>query len=257
MVEEGPDRPGGLAALAERYGVSLDAVRHLLRALEAGHGTMAQFDHPDLGGMGQWFSGGMVMVGRMFDADLKARVAGLCGDLAASLPPAAWEGMAHASSSRSAAWYPADLGRPSTTGAQNGLRYAYFPQTRRLAIESGSGLALYDTGDHIVTGVAQADGTLRLSGTRGDIDLAALRRVDGAAPTPVREPAAAPKGAPAWPRQGASPGRMSPAAPAPDPARTGPGDVLTTLERLAELHAKGVLTEAEFTQKKAELLSRL
>jgi hypothetical protein len=33
--------------------------------------------------------------------------------------------------------------------------------------------------------------------------------------------------------------------------------VLTTLERLAELHRKGVLTDQEFTAKKAELLSRL
>jgi hypothetical protein len=33
--------------------------------------------------------------------------------------------------------------------------------------------------------------------------------------------------------------------------------VLATIERLAELHARGVLTEREFSDKKAELLARL
>ena len=89
---EGPDHASGLQIVADRHGVSLDAVRHLMRALEAGNGTMAQFDHPELGGMGQWFSGGMVMVGRMFDAELKARVAGLCAELADALPSAGWSG---------------------------------------------------------------------------------------------------------------------------------------------------------------------
>jgi hypothetical protein len=31
---------------------------------------MAQFDHPDLGGMGQWTAGGMTMIGDMFNAGL-------------------------------------------------------------------------------------------------------------------------------------------------------------------------------------------
>jgi hypothetical protein len=55
-----------VTALAQRYGVSTDAVLTLLQALVHGHGTMAQFDHPDLGGRGQWMPGGMVMVGDMF-----------------------------------------------------------------------------------------------------------------------------------------------------------------------------------------------
>lgn len=35
-----------------------DAVETLLHALVVGHGTQAQFTHPDLGGMGQWSQGG-------------------------------------------------------------------------------------------------------------------------------------------------------------------------------------------------------
>ncbi|KAB1075046.1 SHOCT domain-containing protein [Methylobacterium planeticum] len=252
MIDEGSERErsGGLAVIAERHGVSVDAVRHLLRALEAGHGTMAQFDHPDLGGMGQWFSGGMVMVGRMFDADLKARVSSLCNALSGALPRAGWDGgNATAAASAPDAWYPAELGWPATTGAQNGLRYAYFPQTRRLAIESASGLALYDTGEHHITGASQSNGTLRFSSVHGHVDLAALKRVDGPAPEP----------APAAPAAAAEPPAATEPRPAPGPARVGddPAEILATLERLADLHGKGILTEAEFAQKKAELLSRL
>jgi hypothetical protein len=42
-------------------------VRTLLFAVSAGGGTLAQFDHAELGGSGQWMSGGMTMVGDMFN----------------------------------------------------------------------------------------------------------------------------------------------------------------------------------------------
>lgn len=45
----------------------------LLRAVVAGGGSMAQFEHPALGGM--------TMVGDIFDSALKAKVDGLSGDL--------------------------------------------------------------------------------------------------------------------------------------------------------------------------------
>ena len=34
-------------------------------------------------------------------------------------------------------------------------------------------------------------------------------------------------------------------------------DILTAIERLGELQARGILTDAEFSAKKAELLGRL
>src|SRR6516225_10748350 len=67
--------------LAQRYGVSADAVMALLQALVNGNGTMAQFNHPELGGSGQWMRGGMTMVGDMFNYGLKSKVDGLCSDL--------------------------------------------------------------------------------------------------------------------------------------------------------------------------------
>ena len=41
---------------------------------------------------------------------------------------------------------------PSSTGAQNKIRYAYFPATRRLAIEIKGHVTIYDTLDHQISG---------------------------------------------------------------------------------------------------------
>ena len=54
--------------------MSFGAVEHLLYAIMAGQGYQAQFNLPDLGGMGQWSLGGLSMVGDMFNNQLKARV---------------------------------------------------------------------------------------------------------------------------------------------------------------------------------------
>jgi len=43
----------------------------------------------------------------------------------------------------------------------------------------------------------------------------------------------------------------------PQMSQASGGDPLTQLERVAELHRKGVLSDAEFSAKKAELLSRI
>ena len=40
--------------VATRHGVSLDVALTLLGALAHGNGRQAQFNHPELGGMGQW-----------------------------------------------------------------------------------------------------------------------------------------------------------------------------------------------------------
>src|SRR4028118_1162717 len=85
MHEFTPEGQHITAGIAQRHGVSADAVLTLLRALVGGHGTMAQFKHPELGGMGQWTQGGMIMVGNMFDHGLKARVDALCTEFAALL----------------------------------------------------------------------------------------------------------------------------------------------------------------------------
>ena len=71
--------------VATRHRVSLDAAITLLGALAQGNGRQAQFNHPDLGGMGQWSQGGMIMIGDMFNQGLKHRVDLLCREIASLL----------------------------------------------------------------------------------------------------------------------------------------------------------------------------
>ena len=119
--------------------------------------SQAQFNLPELGGMGQWSQGGMVMVGDMFNNALKARVDALCSELASwrqlqrarrlragerrRRRPGAVAGRAAslfvAGLGPGGDWWPAELGTPSSTGAQNDMRYAFFPAARRLAIAAG------------------------------------------------------------------------------------------------------------------------
>ncbi|WP_300440608.1 hypothetical protein, partial [Zoogloea sp.] len=56
--------------IAARHGFSVDAGRAAYSALQAGGFSQAQFGHPELGGMGQWMSGGMMMIGDMFNEGL-------------------------------------------------------------------------------------------------------------------------------------------------------------------------------------------
>ncbi len=142
--------------MARRHGVSVGAVRTLLRALVAG-GGMAQFSHPELGGTGQWSQGGMVMIGDIFNQELKQRVSALCEDLASALRGNDSVLAAHGVSEGSR-WWPPELGAPSSSGAQNGVRYAYFRASNRLAVEQDGRLTIHDTGDHLISGISQQRG---------------------------------------------------------------------------------------------------
>jgi len=263
--------------LAQRYGVSPDAVTTLLQALLNNSGTMAQFDHRELGGAGQWMAGGMTMVGDMFNYGLKAKVDGLCSELSQLLAtqpfvpaPAGFQSQrqggqtdsGHDFSNRdfsktesvslfvpespgraSGQWWPADLGVANGTGAQNQVRYAYFNGTHRLAVELHGRVTVYDTLDHQIGGVSQqqgSGGSLIFTSQHGTLSVATLPvvSVDG-----VQADAPAPR-----------------AAPAPETSRSDNAqetDIFTKIERLADLHQKGILTADEFAAKKTELLSRL
>ena len=161
--------------VAKRHGVSLDAALALLGALAQGNGQQAQFNHPELGGMGQWSQGGMIMVGDMFNHGLKARVDALCNELAGLLrsqPLTNVEGGQVQSQSQGGGsvslfvagtgsggrWWPAELGSPASIGAQNDMRYAYFSGSRRLAIQQGGNVRVYDTGEHRISGFSQQQG---------------------------------------------------------------------------------------------------
>ena len=222
-----------VAVIARRRGVSPEAALTLLRAVADGGGRRAQFSHPELGGSGQWMAGGMLMVGDMFNDALKAKVAGLCADLSALFADGAPFGTSPAGGGGAGDWWPAGLGAPSAAGDQNGRRYALFASARRLVIEDGGHVTLYDTGDYRIGGVAQQQGggaSLSFTSQRGLVDVSRLPVV----PLPKEDP-----------------------APTPPAAPSAGGDVISLLERLADLKQKGVLTEDEFVAKKVELLGRL
>ena len=154
--------------LARRHGVSVEAVRVLQDALRRGGGRQAQFSHADLGGMGQWSAGGMTQVGDMFNTALRDKVAALCAALAQD--PAAQHGEPPAASSGD--WWPPGLGRPSAVGAQGGMRYACFPDARRVVVEQAGSLTVYDSGEHRIHGVSQSQSSsqeLRFTSQNGTV----------------------------------------------------------------------------------------
>jgi hypothetical protein len=254
--------------IAQRTGFSRDAVASMLFSLMAGRGGMAQFSHSEFGGSGQWMAGGPIMISDMFNNALKARVEALCNELSAlirsepdsvaadsfqSQSQGAPRNLRRGSSSHlvidgpdQADWWPTDLGVPSSLGAQNEVRYAYFPATQRLAIDMGGRVTVFDTQGHQIRGFSQqqpGSGSLSFSSQLGNVDMSHLPVVSGAdgakkSPKPMHEAAAEQQAATT---KGSATHEK----------------ILDAIERMAELHARGVLTDAEFSEKKAELLGRL
>ncbi|MFN9644392.1 MAG: SHOCT domain-containing protein [Cyanobacteriota bacterium] len=201
--------------LAERYGFSQEAVIQMMFAMHRGRGAMAQFNHPEFAGSGQWMRGGMLMLGDMFNHGLKARVDGLCQAIAAQLAsqPDLLPGAGFPSQSQSGGgqqmqvsgigltpgwegghglfapdprdtWWPPELGTPSAIGAQNDVRYAFFPAMGRLAVEANGQVTLHDTGGHQIAGLAQQQGpagAVVFTTPAGHVSLASLAGVGGGA----------------------------------------------------------------------------
>lgn len=269
-----------IGEIARRNGFGEEAGRAMADALAASAGSMAQFHHPDLGGMGQWSRGGMLMIGDMFNNALKGRVAGLAEDVADAMARGAIAARRPAHGEPTAGfarWWPDELGEPSSTGTQNGRRYAVFPSARRLAVESGGRVTLYDTGDHRIGGASQQQGggsTLSFSTDRGSVGVETFREVRETSTRDDR------------PQTDEAPFRSTPAEPAPYPAaeqsepaapqdwRPSPApasvssaasssgaasssDPVELIRKLATLKEAGVLTDEEFQAKKTELLARI
>ena len=183
-----------LTHLVAQHGVSKDAIRTVLGALKSSGGSIAQFSHPEFGGMCQWMPG-MTMVGDMFNTQLKAKLDAVASDLAAYLRsnpealkadrPDQQVSYRGSGAGASANWWPGDLGQPGATGSQNSMRYAVFPSSRRLAIKDGGEVTVYNTGDHLISGVSQtqsSDQTLTFTSQSGLVRVSDLRAV-------VRRPA--------------------------------------------------------------------
>lgn len=243
--------------IAGRYDISTDAAIVMLQAVINGGGTMAQFSHPELGGVGQWMQGGMTMVGDMFNNGLKAKVDNLCSELSPlamdrsvfvqSAQSAIYEPGAHSDHNSltvnigSQQWWPSELGWPSSTGSQNDVRYAIFPAISRLVLEIKGNLTIYDTLNHQIGGVGQQQGfdsSVTFTSQFGLVRVSDLPVVSGYESVLACG-------------QSISQSQSLPEL-APDQT-----DVLLKIDRLAELRQKGVLSDVEFASKKAELMSRL
>jgi hypothetical protein len=174
-----------IRTLAKQYQLNESAVEALFTAVEQGNGRAAQFNHPDLGGMGQWMADGMVMVGDMFNHRLKATVADLCQAIAAYLHDRSEPATSSTRKKRppqpsSVNWWPAEFGSPTASGSQNTMHYAYFARPRRLAIRLGDAVIIYDAKDHQISGVSQQQDrkqTLVFRSQKGEIELSKLPKV--------------------------------------------------------------------------------
>ena len=262
--------------IAQRYNFSPDAVFSMLQSVINGNGSMAQFNHPEFGGSGQWMRGGMIMLGDMFNNGLKNTVGGLCQELAnliANQPGLIQTGSFQSQSQgnqqqvhnsggyaqnsqpmsnsntaslfvapppgSSSNWWPAGLQFPTSTGAQNNVRYAYFASINRLAMDINGQVTLYDTLDHQIGGFAQQQsvgGSVTFTSQYGVVDVNRLPIVNGQVPVAQTEVASTNVSSNANPQA---------------------ADIIAAIEKLAYLQEKGILTEAEFGSKKAELLARL
>jgi hypothetical protein len=270
--------------LAQRYNFSQDAVFSMLQSIINGNGSMAQFNHPEFGGSGQWMRGGMIMLGDMFNNNLKNSVSGLCQELSsliANQPDiiqsgsfqsqnqgsqqqnsfgGAQPGNTSGSSSgptslffpppagSSGNWWPAGLQFPNSTGAQNNVRYAYFANIRRLAIEANGHVTLYDTLDHQISGFSQqqsSGSSFTFTSQYGVVDVNSLPviSIDN---VPVNSPLQTEQ----TPEYNETPSVSS-------PPLSQEADIFRALEKLATLKDKGILTPEEYSTKKAELLGRL
>ncbi len=266
--------------IAQRYAFSSDAVFSMLVSVINGNGSMAQFNHPEFGGSGQWMRGGMIMVGDMFNNGLKNSVGNLCQELAnlianeptliqtGSFQSQNQDNQEHANDANNSPqqnssnsgnavslfmpgedsqnwWISSGLQFPNSIGKQNNIRYAYFASIRRLAIQLHGDITLYDTLDHQIGGFSQQQGneasltftsqyglvdikTLPIVSVNND-DLQRLNSQQIVAPITIDSPK----------------------------STVQETDIFSAIEKLAILKDKAILTENEFSTKKAELLARL
>lgn len=264
--------------IAQRTNFSPDAVFSMLQSVINGNGSMAQFSHPEFGGSGQWMRGGMIMLGDMFNNGLKNSVSNLCQELAnliANQPNLIQSGSFQSQSQgnqqqgnyggnqqsqnnsgvtgavslfvpppagSSGNWWPAGLQFPNSTGAQNNVRYAYFATIRRLAIEANGQVTLYDTLDHQIGGFSQQQsvgGSITFTSQYGLVDVKTLPiiSIDNVPVQTLTQP--------------------QPVSSFQPPLTNQDANIFDAIEKLAALKDKGILTDAEYSTKKAELLARL
>ncbi|SKB61184.1 SHOCT domain-containing protein [Dyadobacter psychrophilus] len=261
--------------IAAKYNLKNETVESLLIAVISGRGTMAQFNIAELGGSGQWMKGGMTMVGDMFNNSLKTTVNNLCNELSELVTSqvlyeetadesSEWhqESKSAASSNNVSSSWPSVFGNPTSSGAQNNFRYAYFAPVRRLVVEENGKRTIYDTKHHNITGVSQQQGSgnsYKFTSQEGPVDLGSLDLISEPSgqtqptPEPVYDVTST---ADLHGETDRSPTDRSPTD--RSPTDRSPQDIIiATIEKVNVLFEKGQISEEEFKAKKQELLARL
>ena len=220
-----PEGEKVIAALAERYAVSVDAVKLMLDAV-----AKATVDNlcNELSNL-LARQPGIVSLATQTQSQSQGSGGGIASEGVSLFVPQ--------SSYQSGTWWPSELGSAAATGAQNSLRYAYFPMSRRLAIDYGGRIEIYDTLDHNIQGFGQqqsGDASLTFNSQHGVFRVDSLPRADGGHQSP-------------------KPAKMPPQPSSGSDASS----IVSLIEQLGHLKELGILTDEEFATKKAEVLKRL
>jgi hypothetical protein len=252
--------------VANKYGISTNAVTNLTIALMNSNGTMAQFNIPELGGGGQWMQGGMTMVGDMFNNQLKYTVDGLCVEISNLIHQGAiqYKPLPQKGEFGFVPDWWGDLGFPNSTGSQNGTSYAIFSNIHRLAINENGKITVFDTLDNQIGGVGQQQGgnySVTFTSQYGTVNLNSLPIVSGVEKVQNTESTPAPI------QNNFVENPIIPNNQEPIQANNNNNnnnsyngleeDIFGKIEKLAGLKDKGILSVDEFENKKADLLSRL
>ena len=283
-----------LTELTQKYQLSEHAIMVLLQALIKGNGKMAQFNHPELGGAGQWLPGGMTMISDMSNSYLKMVIDNLCGELASLIkdnyfnPVKDNELSANYGNSQQqqqssgninhsktvkanpfnlSPWWPTELGTPTLSGNQNNLLYAYFANKQRLILKNQEKIWVYDTLHHQISGVSQQQGSssqlLIFTSQAGTFAISDLPQIsathqDHDSPGPENDQQTD------IIAQAEKIKEMLPHATTKikEPLtemvdKPQPTDIFNAIKKLAEFKEQGIISEQEFEAKKTELLKRL
>jgi hypothetical protein len=112
-------------------------------------------------------------------------------------------------------WWLAELASPSSSGGENDVRYAYFPQKQRLAILQNGKVTVYDTLHHNIQGVLQqqqqdnAFGVLTFSSQFGTFSVDTLPTAGSGLNKPTVETASPPRSSQEAPSARAAHGRSA------------------------------------------------
>jgi hypothetical protein len=249
--------------VANKYGISANAVTDLTHALMSSNGTMAQFNIPELGGGGQWMQGGMTMVGDMFNNQLKFTVDGLCVELSNLLNQGAIQykplpKIDNQQGGFAGNWW-GDLGFPNSSGSQNSTSYAIFNNINRLAIQENGKVLVFDTLDHNIGGVGQQQSgnySVTFTSQFGTVNLDSLPIISGGENIQKSQSTQNNEI-----QNNVIENTIVPLVETPilevNDNNPFEEDIFVKIEKLAGLKDKGIISVEEFENKKSDLLSRL